>query len=121
MTTLAPAARHAVACAFCFSGSLRALVMDAFTPAFANAALNAGASNCTQRTDDFVSGRRTQTSMLALLRFVLAVAAGTRNTARPRTTTAVRPIAVDLRKSLFKISLSFLLTGARLERLNARG
>jgi hypothetical protein len=46
-------------------GSLRALLIDAVTPAFLNAAWNAGASNCTQRTDDFVSGSRTQTCTLA--------------------------------------------------------
>src|SRR4029077_5832181 len=34
--------------------------------AFLKAALNAGASNCTQRTEDFVSGSRTQTWTLAL-------------------------------------------------------
>src|SRR4051812_33348879 len=66
MTTFAPAAMQACACAFCLSGSLRALLIDAGTPAFANAAFMAGASNCTQRTDDFVSGSRTQTSTLAL-------------------------------------------------------
>ena len=61
MTTVAPAAMHACACAFCFSGSLSALLIDAVTPAFLKAPSCAGASNCTQRTDDFVSGSRTQT------------------------------------------------------------
>ena len=75
MTTFAPAARHACACAFCFCGSLRALLIDAVTPAFLKAALAmSGASNCTQRTDDFVSGSRTQTWTLAVFFFVLAVA-----------------------------------------------
>ena len=66
MTTFAPDARQAWACAFCFVGSFSALLIDAVTPAFLKAALNAGASNCTQRTEDFVSGSRTQTWTLAL-------------------------------------------------------
>jgi hypothetical protein len=37
------------------------LLIDAVTPAFAKAAFIAGASNCTHRTDDFVSGSSTQT------------------------------------------------------------
>ena len=61
MTTFAPAARHAWACAFCFCASLSAFVIDAVTPAFLNAAWSVGASNCTQRTDELVSGSRTQT------------------------------------------------------------
>ncbi len=64
-TTFAPAARHACACAFCFCGSFSALLIDAVTPAFLNALAKAGASNCTQRTEDFVSGSRTQTWTLA--------------------------------------------------------
>src|SRR5579871_4566966 len=67
MTTFAPAARHACACAFCLVGSLRALLIEADTPAFLNALAKSGASNCTQRTDDLVSGSRTQTWTLALL------------------------------------------------------
>ena len=65
MTTVAPAAMQACACAFCLSGSLSALLIDAVTPAFVKAAFMSGASNCTQRTDDFVSGSRTQTCTLA--------------------------------------------------------
>ena len=61
ITTLAPAARHACACAVCFDGSLSALLIDAVTPAFLNAFASSGLSNCTQRTDDFVSGSKTQT------------------------------------------------------------
>ncbi len=61
MTTFAPAARHAWACAFCFCGSLSAFVICAVTCAAPNALARSGASNCTQRTDDFVSGSRTQT------------------------------------------------------------
>jgi hypothetical protein len=67
----------------------------------------AGASNCTQRTDDFVSGRRTHTSTFAVRCFVLAVAVATTNTARPATAATLRPIAVDLRKTFLKISPSF--------------
>ena len=72
MTTVAPAAMQACACAFCLSGSLRALLIDAVTPAFLKAAFMSGASNCTQRTDDFVSGSRTQTCTLAVFFLVLA-------------------------------------------------
>ena len=43
----------------------------------ANAFLKRGASNCTQRTDDFVSGSRTQTSTFADFFFVLAAAVAT--------------------------------------------
>jgi hypothetical protein len=62
-----------------------------------------GASNCTQRTDDFVSGSRTQTWTLAVLCLVLAVAVETAKTARPATAIAAQAKAVDLRKSFFKI------------------
>src|SRR4051794_39286315 len=108
MTTFAPAARQACACAFCFSGSLRALLIEALTPALANAALKSGASNCTQRTDDFVSGSKTQTSTDAVRCFVLAVAVATRNTARPMTARPLNAIAVDLRKTFLKVNLSFI-------------
>src|SRR4051794_9788977 len=95
MTTFAPAAMHACACAFCFSGSFRALLIDAETPAFAKAAFIAGASNCTQRTDDLVSGRSTQTSTFAPVCFVLAVAVATTTPAAIRASvpriTAVLP------------------------------
>src|SRR3954447_17084220 len=64
-TTVAPAARHAWACAFCFCGSFSALLIEYVTPAALRALAKSGASNCTQRTDDFVSGSRTQTWMLA--------------------------------------------------------
>src|SRR5665213_3525311 len=84
MTTVAPAAMQACACAFCLSGSLRALLIDAVTPAFAKAAFIAGASNCTQRTDDLVSGSSTQTCTLALVLLVLAVAPATATDATAR-------------------------------------
>src|SRR5262249_53922331 len=75
MTPFAPAARHACACAFCFSGSLRALFIEYVTLAFLSAAPMYFGSNCVQRTDDFVSGSRTQTCTLADFLAVLATAA----------------------------------------------
>src|SRR5579864_1468072 len=100
MTTLAPAARHACACAFCFSGSLRALLIEYVTPAAFSAFAMSGASNWTHRTDDFVSGSRTQTWML----FVgFAVAADTRTVAIPAHSTR---IAAPLRTSFFTLIAS---------------
>src|SRR5919201_4155871 len=63
-----------------------------------------GASNCTQRTDDFVSGNRTQTWMLAAF---LAVAPVVTATATPATATTRRTLAA-LPLSLF---ISILLPG----------
>src|SRR5690348_3899650 len=97
MTTFAPAAMHACACAFCLSGSLRALLIDADTPAFLNAAFMAGASNCTQRTDDFVSGSRTQTSTLALLVAIALVA----TTAATDATAAITPTTANVFRETF--------------------
>src|ERR1700757_1492705 len=74
MTTFAPAARHACACAFCFWGSFSAFVIDAVTPAALNALAKSGASKSTQRTDDLVSGSRTQTWTFAVFFFVLPAA-----------------------------------------------
>src|SRR6516165_6286643 len=94
IATFAPAARHASACADIFCGSLSAFVIDAEMPAALNAFAKSGASNCTQRTDDLVSGRSTHTWTLAP---VLAVApvASTANAAHATATT--RPAAADLR------------------------
>src|SRR6476661_6255262 len=92
MTTVAPAAMQAWACAFCLSGSLSALLIEAVTPAFLKAAFIAGASNCTQRTDDFVSGSRTQTWTLAAFFAVCAEADVTTSVAiamKPTTRSAV--------------------------------
>ncbi len=61
MTTLRPAAMHCSACAICFCGSLSALLIESGDAGLLEGAFIAGASNCTQRTDDFVSGSRTQT------------------------------------------------------------
>jgi hypothetical protein len=61
-----------------------------------------------------VSGSRTQTSTDAVRCFVLAVADATTNTARPRTARPLTAIAVDLRKTFLKVTLSFVRwTGAR--------
>src|SRR5262245_21422219 len=67
IATFAPAARHASACATIFVGSFSALFIEYVTPAFLSAAPMYFGSNCTQRTDDFVSGSRTQTWTFALL------------------------------------------------------
>ena len=63
--TLAPFEMHCSACASCFCGSFSAFVTDALTPAALRALRNDGLSNCSQRTDDLVSGSRTQTSTVA--------------------------------------------------------
>src|SRR5579862_3429920 len=110
MTTLAPAARHACACAFCFCGSFRALVIDAVTPAALNALAKSGASKSTQRTDDLVSGSRTQTWTLAAFFFVLAVAPATATTAASAAITPTR--ANDfLLESFLTLLASSLCTG----------
>src|SRR3954447_368773 len=98
-TTVAPAARHAWACAFCFCGSFSALLIEYVTPAALRALAKSGASNCTQRTDDFVSGSRTQTWMLAEFLAVAPVATTARTTPARITT------AADLRKSRCTASL----------------
>src|SRR5579862_12651 len=90
MTTFAPAARHACACAFCFCGSFSALVIEAVTPAALNAFAKSGASKSTQRTDDLVSGSRTQTWTFAAFFFVLAVAPATATTAASAATMPTR-------------------------------
>src|SRR3954451_7062882 len=117
MTTFAPAAMHACACAFCLSGSFRALLIDADTPAFANAAFMSGASNCTQRTDDLVSGSRTQTWTLEVLCFVLAVAVATTT---PAATMARMPSVATafLGNFLTLVASSLLNGGRRVERVN---
>ena len=62
MTTLAPLARHWSACVFCFWALPSAFVITYETFAFVNAFTNPGRSWVSQRTEDFGSGRRTQTS-----------------------------------------------------------
>ena len=61
MPTFAPLEMHCSACESCFCGSFSALTIVALTPAFLKALANAGLSNCSHRTDDFVSGKRTHT------------------------------------------------------------
>src|SRR5947209_6473840 len=100
--TFAPAARHASACATIFCGSFSAFVIKYVTPAALSALAKSGASNCTQRTDDFVSGSRTQTWTLAafLPAFApapVATSAVTAPTSRSRT--------IDLLEILFTASL----------------
>src|SRR5262249_22651019 len=80
-----------------------AFVIMYVTPAFERAFLKAGASNCTQRTEDFVSGSRTQTCALASFLLLAAVATATRT--RPMTAT-VAPSAIALRETFLT---SFLL------------
>src|SRR6185312_16917892 len=105
MTTFAPAAMHACACAFCLSGSLRALLIDADTPAFLNAAFMAGASNCTQRTDDFVSGSSTHTWVLA---FLLPEFAPAPVAASAATEATMRSRMSDLLETFFTANLLLL-------------
>src|SRR5262249_17265655 len=62
--------------------------------AFFKAFAKSGASNCTQRTDDFVSGSRTQTWMFAELLAAEIVTA-------TRASTATTPTAADRRKIRF--------------------
>src|SRR5262249_18177177 len=66
--------RHVCACACCVVALLSAFVISAVTPALANAFVSSGLSNCCQRTDDCVSGSRTQTCTLAFFDFGLATA-----------------------------------------------
>jgi hypothetical protein len=61
ITTVAPSFRHVCACDCCVVALPSALVINADTLAFLNAAVSSGLSNCCQRTDDCVSGSRTQT------------------------------------------------------------
>ena len=61
MPTFEPAAMHCSACASCFCGSFSAFTIVAGTLAFLKALTNAGLSNCSHRTEDFVSGKRTHT------------------------------------------------------------
>src|SRR5437899_411951 len=82
----APRDRHESACDTIFCGSFNAFVIEAVRWAFFRALAQSGASNCTQRTDDFVSGSRTQTLMFAELLAVALVA--TIATTTPARTTA---------------------------------
>src|SRR3982750_4714927 len=74
-----------------------------------NDVISAGLSKCSQRTDDAVSGSRTQMSPLAAFLLTLAVAPATTSAAAAATTAMSR--TVDLRKTFFTW---FLLTGGQL-------
>src|SRR4051794_21463164 len=113
--TLAPLPRHWSACVFCFWGSLSALVMLYDTFAALNAEMSAGLSKCSQRTDEAVSGSRTQTSPPAAFLLTPAVAPATTSVATPATTATSR--TVDLRKTFLTW---FLLTGDSLRALDNR-
>ena len=63
-----------------------------------------GASNCTQRTDELVSGSRTQTWMLAFLCAVPAVATATITASAA--TAATSPTAITLRETFFTLPSS---------------
>src|SRR5579864_6767376 len=104
-TTLAPAARHACACAFCFCGSFNAFVIEYVTPAALSALAKSGASNCTQRTDDFVSGNRTQTWTLAFFEPTLAPAPDVTSAA---TAARARSRKIDLLEIFFTADLLLL-------------
>src|SRR3954470_17067418 len=98
---------HACACAFCFVGSFSALLIEYVTPALLSADLNAGASNWTQRTDDFVSGSRTQTWTLALCELTPAPAPPTAATAAAQTSSSGATLKMFLLTcSLLRISVS---------------
>jgi hypothetical protein len=78
-------------------GSLSALLIEAETPAFLKAAFISGASNCTQRTDDFVSGSRTHTWTLAAFFVVRAEADVTATVAiavKPTTSSTVDQLKI---------------------------
>src|SRR2546426_594680 len=66
MATFAPRDRQESACETIFCGSFSAFVIEYVTCAFFRALAKSGASNCCHRTDDFVSGNRTQTWILAV-------------------------------------------------------
>src|SRR6478735_4567018 len=63
--TLAPSAMHWSACVFCFCGSPCALTTRAEMPAALKDLISAGLSNCSHRTEVFVSGMRPHTWMPA--------------------------------------------------------
>src|SRR3954454_920244 len=99
--TFAPSAMHWSACVFCFCGSPCAFTTRAPTPAALNAFCRAGRSNCSQRTDVFVSGIRAQMVMPALRLLELALAEATTTIATTPTIPSSR--TGDLRKTLFTV------------------
>src|ERR671914_1373038 len=109
MTTFAPLARHWSACERCFCGSASALVTTYETPALLAAAMNAGRSCVSQRTDVFGSGSRKHRSALCAAPFVFAKAPPTvvLMTTAPRANTTM---------SFFTPSLLFLVGSRTLSR-----
>src|SRR5262245_24058126 len=95
IATLAWRDRHESACATIFCGSFSAFVIEYVTPAFFRACPMYLGSNCTQRTDDFVSGSRTQTWMLA---DCLAVALPAEIAPATTASTTIRPTAPVVRR-----------------------
>src|SRR3954469_14202520 len=95
IATFAPRDRHESACETIFCGSFNAFVIEYVTLAFFSALAKAGASNCCQRTEDFVSGSKTQTWMFA--EFLAVAPLATTATTTPTRTT----IAADLRNNRF--------------------
>src|SRR4051794_12845661 len=93
MRTFAPSAMHWSAWVFCFCGSPCALTTRAEMCADLNALISAGLSNCSHRTDVFVSGMSPHTWIPADFLAVLAVAPETIMAATtattPRTTTDI--------------------------------
>src|SRR3954451_16349836 len=112
MRTFAPSAMHWSACVFCFCGSPCALTTRAETPAALNALISDGLSNCSHRTDVFVSGIRPQAWMPALFFPALAVAAAATMAAIPAATKIAR-------KTLCMLPLSVIGSSRRNDRPQA--
>src|SRR5215212_10364261 len=108
--TFAPSEMHWSAWVFCFCGSPCAFTTRAATPAALNAFCSAGRSNCSQRTDVFVSGISPQMVTPALLLLELALALATTTAATTPTTPSSR--TGDLRKT-FVTAHSFTLVFVR--------
>src|SRR4029079_575838 len=88
MPTFAPSLMHCSAWASCFCCCPRAFTTDAVSLAFLKALMNAVLSNCSQRTDDAVSGSRTHTCVPVAADFALFPDAPP--TTRPTATAATR-------------------------------
>src|SRR5919206_3338496 len=105
MATFAPRDRHESACDTIFCGSFNAFVIEYVTFAFFRAFAKSGASNCCQRTDDFVSGSSTHTWILA---DCLAAALPARMTPVTTARTATTPTVPDLRDNLLTPASSMM-------------
>src|SRR6266542_519906 len=115
--TFAPSEMHWSACVFCFCGSPCAFTTRAGTPAALNALMSDGLSNCSHRTDVFVSGIKPQTWIPAAFLPVAAVAPLTAAIAA----TPITRSNNDLLKFLFTCPLlRWLPTGLRSESLQTR-